>query len=255
MRIVASIQARLGSTRLPGKVLKRINGKPMLWHHVQRLKCSRLLDDVIVATTTNKNDDEIVEFCKKYNINYYRGSEDDVLDRVASMIEEKNIDIHVECFGDSPLTDPHIVDEVVGYYLKHQDNYDFVSNSLKTTYPPGQEVLVYRGKCLVEANKNIPKDEPLREHVSIHITQHPEKFKLKNLEAPEYYHHPEVYLEVDTPEDFEMISAIFNHFEDRGLFHFSLAQILDFLSSNSELVDINNKVERRWKQFRKEDNV
>lgn len=253
MKIVASIQARLGSIRLPGKVLKEINGKPMLWHHIQRLKYSRLLDDIIVATTINKNDDEIVKFCEKYDINYYRGSEDDVLDRIASMIEENEIDIHVECFGDSPLTDSHIVDETVGYYLKYQDKYDFVSNSLSTTYPPGQEVLVYDGKCLKEANKRIAKDEPLREHVSIHITQHPDIYKMKNLEAPKYYNHPEIYLEVDTPQDFEMVSAVFNHFESKGLEYFSLSQILDFLQQNDNLIDLNNKVERRWKKFRKDD--
>ena len=253
MKIVASIQARLGSTRLPGKVLKKINGKPMLWHHIQRLKCSRLLDDIIVATTVNEKDDEIVRFCEKYGISYYRGSEDDVLDRVASMVQEMSIDIHVECFGDSPLTDPHIVDEIIGYYLKYQDKYDFVSNSLTTTYPPGQEVLVYSGKSLIEANKKIPKDEPLREHVSIHITQHPDIYKMKNLEAPNYYNHPEIYLEVDTPEDFEMVSAVFNYFESKGLEHFSLAQILDFLQQNNNLIDLNNKVERRWKEFRKDD--
>jgi len=253
MKIVASIQARLGSSRLPGKVLKEINGKPMLLRHIERLKESRLLDDIIVATTTNKNDDKIVAFCKENNINYYRGSENDVLDRVASMIEEKDIDIHVECFGDSPLTDSHIVDEVIGYYLKHQNKYDFVSNSLKTTYPPGQEVLVYNGKILVEANKNIVKDEPLREHVSIHITQYPKKYRLKNLEAPKYYNYPEIYLEVDTPEDFEVMSTIFEYFDKKGLEYFSLSQILDFLLENEELVNLNNQVERRWKEFRKDD--
>ena len=127
MKIVASIQARLGSTRLPGKVLKDINGKPMLLRHVERLRRSRLLDDVIVATTTNPHDDKIVEFCINNNIAFYRGSEDDVLDRISSMIEERGIDVHVECFGDSPLTDPHIVDEIIGYYLKYQANIDFVS--------------------------------------------------------------------------------------------------------------------------------
>lgn len=252
MKIVASIQARLGSTRLPGKVLKKINGKPMLLRHIERLRRSRLLDEIIVATTTNPSDDAIVEFCKANGVKYYRGSEDDVLDRIASMIDEHNIDIHVECFGDSPLTDPHIVDEVVGYYLKNREKFDFVSNSLATTYPPGQEVLVYEGKCLVDANRTVPKDELLREHVSIHITQNPEKYRIKNLEAPEYYHFPDIYLEVDTPEDFEMISEIFNHFDNKGFSHFSLAQILDFLLENSDLVELNNKVQRRWKEFRKD---
>jgi len=253
MKIVASIQARLGSTRLPGKVLKDINGKPMLLRHVERLRRSRLLDDVIVATTTNPNDDKLVEFCINNNITFYRGSENDVLDRISSMIEERNIDVHVECFGDSPLTDPHIVDEVIGYYLKYQADIDFVSNSLKTTYPPGQEVLVYKAECLSKANKIIAKDDPLREHVSIHITQHPSKFRLVNLEAPKYYHYSNIYLEVDTPEDFEMISIIFNYFDDKNIEHFSLAEILEFLSQNDELININNQVERRWKEFRKDD--
>lgn len=255
MKIVASIQARLGSSRLPGKVLKEIQGKPMLLRHIERLKKARLLDEIIVATTTSPKDDEIVKFCEKYKINYYRGSEDDVLDRIATMIEFHNIDVHVECFGDSPLTDPHIVDEVVGYYLKYQNKYDFVSNSLKTTYPPGQEVLVYKGKSLVIANQFVDKNDPLREHVSIHITQYPNKFRIHNLEAPSYYNYPEIYLEVDTSEDFEMISSIFNYFLDKKLEHFSLSQIIEFLSLNSELININNKVERRWKQFRKNENV
>ncbi len=253
MRIVASIQARLSSTRLPGKVLKKINGKPMLLRQVERLRRSRLLDDVIIATTNNPKDDKIEELCINNGITFYRGSEDDVLDRISSMIKEKKIDIHVECFGDSPLTDPHIVDEVIGYYLKHQLDIDFVSNSLTTTYPPGQEVLVYKADCLCKVNKIVEKNDPLREHVSIHITQSPNKFRLKNLEAPEYYHYPDIYLEVDTPEDLEMISMIFNYFDDKGMEHFSLAEILQFLSKNNELISINNQVERRWKEFRKDD--
>jgi spore coat polysaccharide biosynthesis protein SpsF len=252
MKIAASIQARLGSTRLPGKVLKSINGKPMLLHHIERLRRSRLVDDVIVATTTNKKDDAIVDFCNQYGVYYYRGSEDDVLDRIASMLEEKKVDIHVECFGDSPLTDPHIVDEVVGYYLKNNDSFDFVSNSLSTSYPPGQEVIVYDAQCLIEANQRILKSEPLREHVSIHLTQYPELYRLKNLEAPSYYNYPDIFLEVDTEEDFRMISEVFDHFFRKKLEHFSLAQILDFLLSNNDLININNKVERRWKEFRKD---
>jgi len=253
MNIVASIQARLGSTRLPGKVLKEINGKPMLLRHVERLRRSRLLDDVIVATTTNPNDDKIVDFCIKNNVAFYRGSENDVLSRISSMIKDRDIDVHVECFGDSPLTDPHIVDEVIGYYLKYEADIDFVSNSLKTTYPPGQEVLVYRAECLSRANKTTRKDDPLREHVSIHLTQYPNEYRLQNLEAPPYYQYPEIYLEVDTAEDFEMISAIFNYFDDEDIEHFSLAEILGFLFKNNELININNRVERRWKEFRHDD--
>tara|TARA_B110000967_G_scaffold208965_1_gene263065 strand:- start:2395 stop:3156 length:762 start_codon:yes stop_codon:yes gene_type:complete len=250
MKIVASIQARLGSSRLPGKVLKDINGKPMLLRHIERLRRSRLLDDVVVATSVNPLDDKIEEFCINNDIKFFRGSEDDVLDRISSLLELADIDIHVECFGDSPLTDPHIVDEVIGYYLKHEYEIDFVSNSLVTSYPPGQEVLVYRAESLIKANKIIEKDDPLREHVSIHLTQYPEKYRLKNLEAPPYYYYPEIYLEVDTEEDFELINVIFKYFDDKQLEHFSLSEIIEFLSQNNNLIKINNKVHRRWKRFK-----
>ena len=252
MKIIASIQARLGSSRLPGKVLKEINGKPMLYWHIERLKRARLIDDIIVATTTNSLDDKIVDFCKQYNIKFFRGSEDDVLKRISSMIEKFKIDIHVELFGDSPLTDPHIVDEFVGILLKSFDNLDFVSNSIKTTYPPGQEVLVYKGSCLLKANKLVEKDSKLREHVSIHIYKNPNIFKILNVEAPYYYNYPDIFLEVDTAQDFLLIEKIFNYFFDRNINHFSLSQILDFVVKNPELSKINENVERRWMQFRDE---
>ena len=254
MKIIGSIQARMGASRLPGKVLKEICKKPILLWHIERIKRSRLLDDIVVATTTNPDDDKIVSFCKKQNIKYFRGSEDDVLSRIANLIREFNIDIHVEFFGDSPLTDPHIIDEVVGFFLKNNDKYDYVSNSMKTTYPPGQEVAAFRGTALLEIDEFIKKDDPLREHVSIHFKQNRDKFNVFNLEAPAYYHYPEVYLEVDTQEDLKMISKIITHFTNSDYEHFSLAQILDYLSQNPEVVKINRHIERRWKEFR-EDNV
>ena len=252
MNITASIQARMSSSRFPGKVLKEICGKPMLLWHIERLKTSKVLDDVIVATTFNPADDPIVEFCRKHKVKYYRGSENDVLNRIASLIREFKVDVHVEFFGDSPLTDPQIIDEIVGFYLKHKEQYDFVSNSIKTTYPPGQEVLVYRGSALVEADGFVDKNDPLREHVSIHITQHKEKFRVYNMEAPSRYHYPEIYLEVDTPIDFELIANIITHFKNKGQENFSLAEILDYLAHHEDLAKMNSHITRRWKQFRKE---
>jgi spore coat polysaccharide biosynthesis protein SpsF len=252
VKIVASIQARLGSSRLPGKVLKDICGKPMLLRHVERLRRSRLVDEIVVATTTNPNDDAIAALCKKHKISVYRGSEDDVLGRVAGLVKEFKVDVHAECFGDSPLTDVHILDEAVGFFLKHAPKYDFVSNALKTTYPPGQEAVVYRGSALLEADKMTAKDDPLREHCGFNVSRRPEKFKLFNLEAPAHYRFPETYLEVDTPEDFALITAIVEHFEAKGQDYFSLAQILDFLATRKELAGSNRHVERRWKKTRKE---
>lgn len=250
MKIIGTIQARLSSTRLPGKVLKEICGKPMLVWHVERLRRSRLLDDVVVATTLNSNDDPIVKLCEARDIKYFRGSEDDVLGRVASAIKYFDAETHVEFFGDSPLTDPHIVDEVVGFYLKNKGRFDYVTNALKTTYPPGQEVTVYPGRILIEVDQVVRKDDPMREHVNIHVTQRKDKYRICNLEAPEHYCYPDIYLEVDTLEDFKFISSIVEHFVKDGRGHFSLAQILEYLLANPRLIKMNQDVKRRWKAFK-----
>lgn len=252
MKILATVQARLSSSRLPGKVLKEICGKPTLLWLIERIQKSLLIDDVVVATTVNPADDEIVRFCEKHNVRYYRGSEDDVLSRVASTLEKHHADIHVEFFGDSPLPDPLLVDRFIGFYLKYQDKYDYVTNALKTTFPPGQEVAVYRASALIEADRRIDKNSKLREHVGIHIYKYPEIYSVHNIEAPPEFNHPEVYLEIDTLEDFEFVSKVVNHFVETGNECFYLAQMLDFILKNKGLSEINNQVERRWKEFREE---
>jgi spore coat polysaccharide biosynthesis protein SpsF len=250
MKIIATIQARMGSTRLPGKVLKDICGKPMLLWQVDRIKKSRLIDDVIIATTTSPKDDEIVQFGIKNNIKYYRGSEDDVLNRVASLICKFGIDLHIEFCGDSPLPDPQLIDEFIGYYLKNQDNFDYVSSSMETTYPPGQEITIYRGSTLIELNEVLERDDVLREHVGYNITRFPEQYRLASIKAPEWYYQPEAYLEVDTPKDLEMMRKLVGYFIEKGIEHFTLAQILDLLRYQPELIDINGNEDRRWKEFR-----
>ena len=255
MKIIATIQARMGSSRLPGKVLKDIHGKPMLLWHIERIKRSRLLDDLIIATTTNSLDDEIVNFCEQHKVSYYRGSEDNVLNRIASLIKQHNIGIHVEFCGDSPLTDPQLIDEFIGYYLKNQQTYDYVSNAMETTYPPGQEVVVYRGEVLVELDNELSSDDPMREHVGYNITRFPEKYHLASLKAPSWFHQPEAYLEVDTPNDLQMIKQLVGYFVDKGIEHFNLAQILDLLGKKPKIMYINNEEERRWKILREKINA
>ena len=249
MRIIGSIQARMSSTRLPGKILKKVGGKPLLAWQISRLQQSRLLDDVIVATSISEADDLVEEFCNQNDVKCFRGSEHDVLARIAGAIEEYNIDIHVELYGDCPLIDPHIVDEFIGFYLKSLPRYDCVCNTIKTTYPPGQEVLVHKGSILIDVNQVVKKDDPMREHVGIHITKN-SLYKVINLEAPEHYFHPEIYLEVDTYNDFKVVSQIIDHFYDLAPTHFSLAQMIAYLTARPDLVAINQTEERRWKEFR-----
>ena len=109
--ICASIQARMSSTRLPGKVLKEIAGKPMLLRQIERLKECKNLNKIIVGTSENPADDKIVEMCKDFSIPFFRGSENNVIDRISSLLISYDVDIHVECVGDSPLVDPYIIDE------------------------------------------------------------------------------------------------------------------------------------------------
>ena len=250
MRIIASIQARMLSTRLPGKVLKNILGKPMLEHQIIRLKQSRLIDDVVVATTNNPADDEIVRFCENRDFSYYRGDEDDVLQRISDLISTYEADLHVECFGDSPLTDPRIVDEFIGYILKNFDDVDFVSNSIKTTYPPGSEVIVYKGQTLLDANKIVAKDDSLREHVSMHIYQRDDCFSVVNLEAPIYLSEPDIYMEVDTAEDFEVMTFIFENMKALGNQFFSIYDVITLLKQNPKIAKLNSNIDRRWKAYR-----
>ncbi len=251
MNITATIQARMGSSRLPGKVLKIVNNKPLLLWQVERIKNCRLIDNIIIATSTSKLDDQIVEFCLKNNIEFFRGSENDVLERVANLLEERKVDIHVECYGDSPLIDPRIIDESIALFFKYKNKADYFSSSLKTTYPPGLEVTIYFASILIEVNKRISKDDPLREHVGFNITRFSE-FKLFSFEAPLQLNKPDLYLEVDTIEDFKLIKHVINHFIKIKKENFTAYDLVEYFEKNAELASINNNVERRWKSFRED---
>ena len=251
-KITASIQARMGSSRLPGKVLKEIYGQPMLLRQINRIKKSRLIDHVIVATTTSKGDDLIYDFCKFHNIKVFRGSENDVLSRICELLKEYKVDIHVEFCGDSPLPDPQIIDEIIGCFLKFNKDADYFSSALKTTYPPGTEVTVYSSETLLKVNELVDSDDPLREHVGYNVTRFNNQFKQYSIEAPSWFYEPEIYLEVDTPKDFEFINQIYNYFLEQNNSNFNLMDILNFLRKNPILRDSNKKEIRKWKKLRGE---
>lgn len=252
MNITASIQARMGSSRLPGKVLKLIHTKPLLLWQIDRLKQSRLIDNIVVATSNSELDNEIVEVCIQNDIQFYRGSENDVLSRVTELLEVNKVDIHVECYGDSPLIDPQLIDESIGIYFKYRDIADYFSSAIKTTYPPGLEVSIYNSSVLIDINKRISKDDPLREHVGFNITRFKEDYNIYSIEAPPRLNKPNLYLEVDTQEDFELIKHVVNYFVSINKLNFSAYDLVEFFEKNPELSLLNNKVERRWKLLRED---
>jgi spore coat polysaccharide biosynthesis protein SpsF len=228
--------------------MKAIVGKPMLAHQIERIRRSQLINEIIITTTTNGEDDVIEELARELGVGCFRGSENDVLTRVVETLKAYSVDVHVELMGDSPIPDPGILDQVTGHFLGHTDEYDYVSNALKTTYPPGCEVYVYPSRVLYDAESKAPYNR-LREHVGPHIYQHPDRYRLCNLEAPAWHHYPELFLEVDTQEDLDVITKVFEYFhpENPG---FGLTQVIEFMNENPSLASQNAHVERRWKAFR-----
>ena len=250
MKIAATVRARMRSSRLPGKVLKLILGRPMLALQVERIKRCILIDEIIIATSVEEIDDPIEELASDLGVGCFRGSEQDVLSRVVGALKAFQVDVNVEFMGDNPIPDPMLVDSVVGYYLKNADRYDYVSNALRTTYPPGAEVYVYPAKVLYDAETKVT-DPTIREDVGRSIDQYPERYRLCNLEAPPWFNYPRMHFEVDTPEDFEVVSAIYEHFysDNPG---FGLAQVIEFMNAHPELASLNIGVERRWKRYRQD---
>lgn len=238
MKINVSIEARMTSSRLPGKVMMPLGNTHVLDMMVQRVKKSKHVNDIIIATTINKEDDVIVEFCKANNISYFRGSENNVFERVLQTHEKFNTDLVVELTGDCPFLEASIIDKVIETYL--DNSYDYVSNWIEHTYPIGMSVQVYK----YEALKEISKKE-LTYQDTEHVT--PEfytsgKYKIFNVEAPKELTYPQLSITLDTKEDYEIMNNIATHF---GTIDFTLKQTIDYIKSNPELLDINASIKRK----------
>lgn len=243
MRVVAIIQARMGSTRLPGKVMMKIQGKTVLDHVISRVKQSKGIDDIVIATTTESDDDTIVEEAKRLNVKCFRGSEDDVLCRYYYAAKENKADAVVRITSDCPLIDPKIIDEMITKYKKlhREGKVDYLSNTLERTFPRGLDAEIFLFKALEDAYYNAQVTYQ-REHVTPYIYEHPEKFTLAVYTCDEDYSMHRWTL--DTPEDFEMITKIYVELYIKDeLILFS--GIINFLIKHPEITEINNKVNQK----------
>lgn len=178
-KIVAIIQARMGASRLPGKMLMDIAGKPAIAHVVLRVQQAKKIDLVVVATTTALADDAIADWAKTNGVPCFRGSEQDVLDRYYQAAKEYGADIVVRVTGDCPVADPAVVDQVITAY--EEGGFDYVSNTIRPTYPDGLDCEAFSFAALEKTWKEA-KLSSEREHVTPYIWKHPELFKLKNVE-------------------------------------------------------------------------
>jgi len=231
MQIVAIIQARTGSTRLPGKVLMDIVGKPMLWHVIDRVKRCKNVDLIVVATTEKNEDKAIIALANRSNVKSYVGSEEDVLDRYYKTAKRFKADIIVRITADCPLIDPTIVDKVISYYNKN--NVDYVN--VAPTFPEGLDTEVFSFNALETAWKQAKKKYE-REHVSIYIHENPAIFHIASIENEKDLSY--VRIVVDSIADLNAVKEIYKYlYKDGEIFY--LQDILALLEEKPYIMEIN----------------
>ena len=241
MKIATIVQARMTSTRFPGKVLKEVLGKSLLEYQIERLKRSKYAGQIIIATTTNKKDEPIISLCKKLNMDYFRGSENDVLSRYYETALQFKIDIIVRITSDCPIIDPQVVDETIQYYFDHIDKCDYVSNGLKDSYPSGMDTEVFSIRSLKEAFFEATEQYE-REHVTPFIYKHPQRYRLVNVS---YFENQSCHRwTVDTLEDFELIRNIITELYPAKP-NFNMQDCLNLLARYPDWNKINSHVKQK----------
>lgn len=239
MSVNAIIQARCGSTRFPNKVFALIDGKPLLWHVVNRLKYATKIDDIIVATTVSEKDDKIEQWCKENNVHCFRGSEENVLNRYYSASEAFPSDYVVRITADDPFKEPKVIDAVITKLI--EEGYDHVTNNLPPSFPEGLDCEAFKKSALDRSEKEAETAFE-REHVTQYIYHHPEIFKIGNVSNPENLSY--LRWTVDKDVDFEMVKAVYAHRNPANKGILLMDEILDILKANPEIEKINSEVER-----------
>lgn len=231
----------MGSSRLPGKVLLEAAGKSMLAHLVSRLRAAHSLQGIVLATTVSPKDDTLQDTATQLGIACYRGSEEDVLARVIGAAQILGGDTVVEITGDCPLIDPEIVELAIRTFLANRAVY--VGNAHVRSYPDGMDVQVFPLEALKKSSA-LTTDPLDREHVTLHMRNHPELFPPLHLVAPPECHWPELGLTLDEPDDYLLLKRILEHFHPQNP-RFSCLDVIRFLRANPELTAINRTVIRK----------
>tara|TARA_R110000796_G_scaffold11478_2_gene38257 strand:+ start:162823 stop:163563 length:741 start_codon:yes stop_codon:yes gene_type:complete len=241
MRVLATIEARMGSSRLPGKVMLELAGKPMLQWKIEQVRNSRCVDAVKVVSATSPANELISNFCERIGCPVYRGAEEDVLDRLIQGTSEEEPDIIVQLTGDNPLISPKLIDDAVEYLLKN--NVDFVSNSLTQATIVGMNVRCFKRSALLKAGQ-LCEDPMIRVHGGYYIQQRPDIFKIGENPVPEEYQRSDIRLTVDEAPDFELIRKIILLARSRGE-DLTVENILGYFNEFHELKDVNCAVRQK----------
>jgi len=239
------VEARLSSKRLPKKLMFKVLKRPLLDLMIERLKKINFVENIIIATTINKEDDEIVSLANKSGVKNFRGSENDVLGRVVGAANENKTDIIVQITGDNPLIDKEISENIIKFYISNQDKYDFVSNDVgiysgafKQEFPMGLNTKVFSSSLLFKVEKitNNPVD---REHVVNYILKNYNKYKIYAFKGESKYCRPDLRFTLDYLEDYKVIKLIYENLYEKNN-NFSAIDIFNFLDKNPNIKNINS---------------
>lgn len=239
------------STRLPKKVIKKFGNIPSIELLIERIKKSKFVDQIILATTKNKADNILVEIAKKNHINFFRGNENDVLGRLANALKKRKEENVIQLTGDNPFIDPEIIDYMCDFFIK-KGNIDFLTNNgfmdMKKHYVPlGMDVSIFKTRDLIRISK-MSKDPEDREHPTLYFYRDGKKiFKSRNILVPSKWKSNIVKrLTLDTKQDYLLLTKIFNHFYfNKKTLHFSLIDIIGFLKKNTTLLKINSTINHK----------
>ncbi|MCH7935503.1 MAG: glycosyltransferase family protein [Proteobacteria bacterium] len=235
-KFIASIEARMGSTRLPGKILEDVGGVPVLTRLLRRLRRAKRLDGIVLATTVNPADDAIEEWAEGEGLDWFRGSEDDVLARVVDAQQMMRSDIVVEVCGDTPLLDPEVIDMAIEAFAANTCH--VVTTTRKKSFPDGIDAEVFRLSDLERVAATVT-DRAVREHVSLYFYQHPERYRIHHLPAPPAWRRPDLRLVLDEADDLALIREIYTRLEPEHGDEFGTVEIIRLFDSEPELMNIN----------------
>ncbi|MEO8447484.1 MAG: glycosyltransferase family protein [bacterium] len=236
--ILIVIQARRGSTRLPDKILLPLKGKPLLIRMAERVLASKTPKEIVIATTTDKEDDEVVSLCIENGLNVFRGDPADLLERHYQAAIKYKADIVVKIPSDCPLICPDVIDRVLKFYLKNKKNYDFVSNLHPATYPDGHDVEVMSFKVLEQARNEATKKFE-REHTTPFIWERQDRFRIGNVNWETGLDLSKSYrMTIDYAEDYEFIKKVYEElYDEKNIF--TLCDIMMLLDRKPEIMKIN----------------
>lgn len=240
------IQARMNSSRLPGKVLMKIKNKPMIEFLIERINQSKLIDKIIVVTSNKSEDNEIVNHCKKINVNYFRGSENNVLSRYYEASTKFNLRSIIRICADSPFIDHTIMDKMINNFFNSTQKFDYLSNTLNQTYPIGMNIEIFTQEALKKAYLNSIEKYQM-EHVTPYIYENPKLFNIGQEHLDEDFSF--IRVTVDEMDDLKLINKIL---KDIGLKHnkIGLQEIVNLYKVDPNLFKINSHVKQKLVKYK-----